>query len=52
MMIENVLNALRKNHMDAYYVDTKEEARDLALSHSPYGNMINDIRPRRTTSLR
>ena len=37
MRIENVLDALRKNKMDAYYVDTKEEARELALSLIPDG---------------
>ncbi|MBQ9747900.1 MAG: lactate utilization protein [Clostridia bacterium] len=37
MKIENVLNALRQNKMDAYYVDTKEEARALALSLIPEG---------------
>ncbi len=34
---ENVLQALRKNKMDAYYVETKEEARALALSLIPQG---------------
>ncbi len=37
MRIEKVMDALRKNNMDAYYVKTKEEARALALSLIPEG---------------
>lgn len=39
MKIENVLSALRKNKMDAYYVNTKEEAKALALSLIPEGSV-------------
>ncbi len=37
MNIEKVLEALRANKMDAYYVNNKEEARALALSLIPMG---------------
>jgi L-lactate utilization protein LutB len=38
MNIEKTLNALRSNRMDAYYVETKEEAKALALSLIPEGS--------------
>ena len=38
MNIEKTLNALRANRMDAYYVETAEEAKALALSLIPEGS--------------
>ncbi len=37
MNIENVMEALRRNKMDAYFVNNKEEARALVLSLIPQG---------------
>ncbi len=39
MNIEKTLNALRANRMDAYYVETAEEAKALALSLIPEGSV-------------
>ena len=40
MNIVKTLDALRKNKMDAYFVNTKEEAKALALSLIPEGSSI------------